>query len=90
MNNKILYEYITISIISLLFGFLTEKILSIYDNENDLTTLKKNNKYKFIFAIILFSCFLHLSIEYFGINEWQCNKVCYINGTCELICKKKI
>jgi uncharacterized membrane protein len=91
MNNKILCEYITVSIVSLFFGIIAEKIIT-YNNKNDnlLTNTKKKNYIGFAIMLIIFGCLFHYLIEYLGINKWQCEKKCYIDGTCELICKRSI
>ena len=88
--NKILQEYLIIGLCSLIFGYFTEKLVRSINENNYLTNIKKKNNIKFVIVLILYGFLFHFIIEYFGINKWQCEKMCYEDGTCNLICKKKI
>ena len=83
-------ELIYVILICIILGYLSEMIIAYKNNDNTLTKIKKQNKLYFIFMLIIYGCIFHIFIEFIGLNKWQCEKKCYIDGTCQLICKKNI
>ena len=89
MFNKLTFELCIVGTVSFIGGLLTEYYLKKNNKNNMLSKIKNNNRYKFYIYLLLFGVSFHLLIEYFGINQWQCKKICY-NNQCKYICYKKI
>ncbi len=93
MEQKLIKECLIVGCISILLFFLYNYITT---NYNDNNYINKNNKsinennMKLFISAFLIGCLFHIAIEYIGLNEWQCEKKCYIDGTCELICRREI
>ena len=92
---KLIIESIMVGIITAILGSLILRlILHFYykDNKSDyIENIIKKYSDKYIIEITLFltGMFIHLLIEYFGINNWYCTKEC-IGNVCHLVCKKRI
>lgn len=98
--SKLITEAIFIGLLSILFLYLYNYFSYYYNNDDNIVIScisncvtdkinKRNNiyNYKNYFIAFLFGIILHLLIDYIGINKIYCNKICYDNGKCELVCK---
>ena len=91
---KLIYETIIIGIITAILGHIIIRILSKYnkydDNEKINNFLIKYNKgYILELSMFLTGIFVHLLVEYIGLNNWYCQKKC-IKDKCRIICEKEI
>ena len=98
--NKLLRESISIGILSVFLLYIYNYI-SYYNNNDDnmviscisncvdkkIQNKKKLYNYNNYILFFIIGIFIHLIIDYLGINNINCNKVCYNDGKCELICK---
>ena len=91
IDNKLIYECCFVGIFTVCLWFIYSYFIKLNEvkNKDDLCILKKYN-IRSIFTAFFIGVIFHLVLEYFEINRWQCEKKCYIDGTCELICTKKI
>lgn len=91
--NNLYFECILIGTITSILGNLILELLIKYnDNFNTNENLKftlKTYKNDMIVQVSLFltGIFLHLLLEYIGLNNWYCEKVCY-KDKCKLVCVK--
>jgi hypothetical protein len=99
--SNLLVETIFIGFLSVLLYYLYNYFSFYYNNTDNIVIscisncvdnkIKKYNNIKFNFNnylyVFILGIFIHLIIDYIGINKIYCNKVCYDNGKCELVCK---
>lgn len=96
--NKLLYECLIIGFLTTIIAYIINYIREYYKKNNHPITciascvnnynIKNNKKtYKFYLTIFLIGFFIHLIIDYIGLNEMYCKKECYDNGKCEYVCR---
>ena len=97
--SNLLSETIIIGLLSVSLYYIYNYFSYYYNNDDNIVIscisncvnnkVKQHNQfynYNNYFIAFLFGVFLHLIINYIGLNKIYCNKVCY-DGKCELVCK---
>lgn len=92
--NKIILESLIIGVITLIIGNLVTNLLfkfkDVDDNESlDSTLVKYSNSYIFHIILFLTGVILHLLLEYVGLENWYCEKVC-MKDKCNMVCVKPV
>ena len=74
-----------VGFITLLLGFIVEKLL-VFGNKNDnfLTNIKNKNYINFYISLFLFGCMIHLISDAIGLEAY-CEKKC-IDDVCNYYC----
>jgi hypothetical protein len=96
--NKLLYECILIGLLTTILVFIINHIIEYQNKKNKpisciascVNKYNSNNKNKnlyYYFIIFLIGVFIHLIIDYIGLNDMYCKKECYDNGKCEYVCR---
>ena len=98
--NKILYDSLFIGLLTMFLYFLYNYISYYYNNDdniiiscisncvdNKISKYKRLNNYKYYIYAFIIGIIIHLIIDYIGLNQIYCQKLCYNNGKCELVCK---
>ena len=87
----LILESIIIGVITSILGNLIFKILvKINNNEMIDEVLDKYKKNYFLQIVLFFTgVFIHLLLEYVGLDKWYCEKKC-IADKCKLVCEKPI
>ena len=91
---RIIIECILIGTITLIIGNLLCKLLinfnSVEENQTlDNTLSKYTNSYIFHVILFLTGVLLHLMLEYIGLDNWYCEKIC-LKDKCEMVCTKEM
>lgn len=90
----LIFESILIGTITSILGNLMIKILSRFnsiDNNNSLEHVLNQYKDTYVIQTALFftGIFIHLLLEYIGLNKWYCEKKC-IGDKCKIVCEKEL
>ena len=90
----LILESVIIGVITSILGNLIFKILVKINNieNNDMIdeVLDKYKKNYFLQVVLFFTgVFIHLLLEYVGLDKWYCEKKC-IADKCKLVCEKQL
>lgn len=89
MIDKLNYiELVTIAIITVLIGLITEKILFLTNKKENIFTILKKSYIKFIFTLGLLGIIIHIIIKYYKFDQIYCEKKCS-DEVCSIICNIK-
>ena len=92
--NKVVCECVIIGFITLIIGNIITKLLFKFNDSNenesmDATLVKYSNSYIFHIILFLTGVILHLLLEYIGLENWYCEKVC-MKDKCNMVCVKPV
>lgn len=91
---KLVLESLVIGLITTILGNLVLKILlkfNTYEKNDSLNNnLEKiNNIYLIHLSLFFTGVLIHVILEYIGLNDWYCKKVC-AGDKCKIVCEKPI
>jgi hypothetical protein len=83
-----IYETLTIALITVIFGWITQKLIYIFGHKNIRSNnifYKNRNSIIFYGTLFLIGVLVHIFVKYAQINEWYCMEKCD-DGVCNVIC----
>jgi hypothetical protein len=65
---KLIGEALVVGVVTVVIGFVVDKVLKMYDNVNISQSLGK----EFFIRLFFIGLLAHFSFEFLGLNKWYC------------------